>query len=71
MTDTEKIYLLRSALKGTIERLERYAKRQGKIRMAGRSYGDGSVSNKHAAGQHYPAVQSAIAVGRHAIAKSA
>ena len=70
MTDEEKIHLLRSALKDALEKLQNYAKRQGKRRMAGRSFGDGTVSNPQA-GQHYPAVNSSISYSKAALMKTA
>lgn len=44
-------------LKLSADKLHHYAKRQGKTRMAGKTFADGSVRNPNE-GQHYPAVQS-------------
>lgn len=44
-------------LKLSADKLHHYAKRQGKTRMAGKTFADGSARNPNE-GQHYPAVQS-------------
>jgi len=46
-------------LKEAHEKIQTYAKRQGKTRMAGKSFGDGTKRNPQV-GQHYPAIQSLI-----------
>lgn len=56
----------KSLLKEAIDRLEHYAKRQGRVRMGAREMGGDGIKHQTfinpnpAQGQHYPAVQSFI-----------
>jgi len=60
--------LLKSLLAEAIEKLERYAQRQGPRRMKGRELGQGSRTNPNP-NSHYPAVQSVIDRANHVLNK--
>lgn len=57
MTPHEIAY--RACIRQLVEKLDRYANRQGKRRMVGKSFREGTKVNPNA-GSHYPAVQSAM-----------
>lgn len=58
--------VLEALLQEAVQKVETHAKRQGKRRMAGKSFGDGTVANPNA-GSHYPWVQSFLDRARAAL----